>query len=127
MVSEELEERPSWRKPRLLQHLNAAINGNLWRITLNCFKPKNYYQRKDITPYLWPNGKILPRNKNYEPLPLVHGAPLRLRVEKQLGYKVVKWITLLNFWKPIKTWSKAREAKMKMINTLTYWLMLNCR
>ena len=48
----------SWRKPRFLQHLNAAINGNLWRITLNRFKPKNYYQKKDISPYFWPNGKI---------------------------------------------------------------------
>jgi hypothetical protein len=56
MVSKELEERPSWRKPRLLQHLNAAINGNLWRITLNRIKPKNYYHQKDISPSLWPNG-----------------------------------------------------------------------
>src|SRR5205807_2851776 len=29
---------------------------------------------------------------NDEPLPLVHGAPLRLRVETQLGYKMVKYL-----------------------------------
>jgi DMSO/TMAO reductase YedYZ molybdopterin-dependent catalytic subunit len=34
---------------------------------------------------------------NYEPLPLVHGAPLRLRVENQLGYKMVKWISSIEF------------------------------
>ena len=29
---------------------------------------------------------------NYEPLNEVHGAPLRLWVENQLGFKQVKWI-----------------------------------
>jgi len=29
---------------------------------------------------------------NGEPLPVVHGAPLRLRVENQLGYKMVKYL-----------------------------------
>ena len=211
----------SWRKPRLLQHLNAAINGNLWRITLNRFKPKNYYQKKDISPYFWPNGKIpsseqwrklaennfedyklkigglvkypvelslqelknlgmqqnitmhhciqgwsgiaewggLPISKivelvkphstattvvfysfgeglyggfyydtnsldnclkpqsilawemNYEPLPLVHGAPLRLRVENQLGYKMVKWISSIDFLETYKDQGKGQGGK----------------
>jgi DMSO/TMAO reductase YedYZ molybdopterin-dependent catalytic subunit len=30
---------------------------------------------------------------NGQPLPLGHGAPLRLRVERQLGYKMAKFIT----------------------------------
>ncbi len=34
---------------------------------------------------------------NYEPLPLINGAPLRLRVENQLGYKMVKWISSIEF------------------------------
>jgi len=29
------------------------------------------------------------------PLPVEHGAPLRLRVETQLGFKMVKWITAI--------------------------------
>ncbi|WP_419470084.1 molybdopterin-dependent oxidoreductase [Candidatus Kuenenia sp.] len=29
---------------------------------------------------------------NHGPLSVVYGAPLRLRVENQLGYKTVKWI-----------------------------------
>ena len=29
---------------------------------------------------------------NFAPLPVEHGAPLRLRVERQLGYKMAKYI-----------------------------------
>jgi DMSO/TMAO reductase YedYZ molybdopterin-dependent catalytic subunit len=29
---------------------------------------------------------------NAAPLPVAYGAPLRLRLENQLGYKMVKWI-----------------------------------
>jgi sulfoxide reductase catalytic subunit YedY len=34
---------------------------------------------------------------NHQPLPVAHGAPLRLRVENQLGYKMAKWIHRLEF------------------------------
>ena len=34
---------------------------------------------------------------NYEPLARLYGAPLRLRVENQLGYKMVKWIKAIEF------------------------------
>jgi DMSO/TMAO reductase YedYZ molybdopterin-dependent catalytic subunit len=34
---------------------------------------------------------------NFAPLDEVHGAPLRLRVENQLGFKMVKWITAIEF------------------------------
>jgi DMSO/TMAO reductase YedYZ molybdopterin-dependent catalytic subunit len=34
---------------------------------------------------------------NYEPLNEVHGAPLRLRVENQLGFKMVKWVRSIEF------------------------------
>jgi methionine sulfoxide reductase catalytic subunit len=35
-------------------------------------------------------------NGNGEPLNL-HGAPLRLRTETQLGYKMVKWLETIEF------------------------------
>ncbi|MEO5947393.1 MAG: cytochrome b/b6 domain-containing protein, partial [Chitinophagaceae bacterium] len=35
----------SWNKQRLLQSLQAVVNGTLWRITVNRFKPKAYYQK----------------------------------------------------------------------------------
>jgi DMSO/TMAO reductase YedYZ molybdopterin-dependent catalytic subunit len=34
---------------------------------------------------------------NREPLPDVYGTPVRLRVENQLGYKMVKWIQSIDF------------------------------
>jgi methionine sulfoxide reductase catalytic subunit len=36
---------------------------------------------------------ILAYEMNGEPLPVPHGAPLRLRVETQLGFKMTKWIS----------------------------------
>jgi sulfoxide reductase catalytic subunit YedY len=40
---------------------------------------------------------ILAYEMNDEPLPVPHGAPLRLRVEIQLGFKMVKWISSIEF------------------------------
>ncbi len=34
---------------------------------------------------------------NGRPLHRLHGAPLRLRVENQLGFKMVKWISAIEF------------------------------
>jgi DMSO/TMAO reductase YedYZ molybdopterin-dependent catalytic subunit/thiosulfate reductase cytochrome b subunit len=211
----------SWNKQRSLQFLEASINGRLWRMTVNRFKPQAYYRKKDITPYFWPNGKmpdstewrelaktqfkeytlrigglvenpvelsleelklmgkeenitmhhciqgwtgiaewggvsiqkivelvrplpavttivfysfgeglyggqyydthtldnclkpqsILAWEMNYEPLPLVHGAPIRLRVENQLGYKMVKWICSIEFVKSIEHVGKGFGGK----------------
>ena len=40
---------------------------------------------------------ILAYEMNYETLAQLYGAPLRLRVENQLGYKMVKWIKAIEF------------------------------
>jgi DMSO/TMAO reductase YedYZ molybdopterin-dependent catalytic subunit len=40
---------------------------------------------------------------NGEPLNDLHGAPLRLRVENQLGFKMVKWIQAIEFVETAKT------------------------
>ncbi len=40
---------------------------------------------------------ILAYEMNGEPLSVAHGAPLRLRVETQLGYKMVKWLKSIEF------------------------------
>ena len=40
---------------------------------------------------------ILALDMNGTPLPLEHGAPVRLRVETQLGFKMVKWIKAIEF------------------------------
>ena len=48
---------------------------------------------------------------NYESLPLVHGAPLRLRIENQLGYKMVKWISSIEFLQTHETIGKGFGGK----------------
>lgn len=40
---------------------------------------------------------ILAYEMNDEPLSVLHGAPLRLRVENELGFKMVKWIESIEF------------------------------
>jgi sulfoxide reductase catalytic subunit YedY len=40
---------------------------------------------------------LLAYELNFEPLGELHGAPLRLRVENQLGFKMVKWIRAIEF------------------------------
>lgn len=40
---------------------------------------------------------LLAYEMNGEPLPIKHGAPLRLRVENQVGFKMAKWIARIEF------------------------------
>lgn len=46
---------------------------------------------------------ILAYELNDEPLPLQHGAPLRLRVETKLGFKMVKFLRSIEFVEDIRT------------------------
>lgn len=55
-----------------------------------------YYDTQTIENAMKPEC-ILALDMNGKPLPEVYGAPLRLRVENQLGYKMVKWIERIEF------------------------------
>ncbi|MEO5815192.1 MAG: molybdopterin-dependent oxidoreductase [Gemmatimonadaceae bacterium] len=55
-----------------------------------------YYDTQRLEDVLKPEC-ILASHMNGERLSLVYGAPLRLRVENQLGYKMVKWIERIEF------------------------------
>lgn len=46
---------------------------------------------------------MLAYDLNGQPLPILHGAPLRLRVENQLGFKMVKWIESIEFVASVST------------------------
>ena len=46
---------------------------------------------------------LLAYEMNYKPLSQLHGAPLRLRVENQLGFKMVKWIQAIEFVGDVKS------------------------
>jgi DMSO/TMAO reductase YedYZ molybdopterin-dependent catalytic subunit len=53
-----------------------------------------YYESIDLVDAYHPQS-ILAYAMNDRPLPVAHGAPLRLRVERQLGYKQAKYIMRL--------------------------------
>ena len=55
-----------------------------------------YYDTQRLENVLKPEC-ILALEINGQPLPPVYGAPVRLRVENQLGYKMVKWIERIEF------------------------------
>ena len=56
----------------------------------------NYYESIDLIDAVHPQT-ILAYEMNGKPLPVANGAPLRLRVENQLGYKQAKYIKSLEF------------------------------
>lgn len=55
-----------------------------------------FYQSIDLYDATHPQT-ILAYEMNDQPLPIQHGAPLRLRVETQLGYKMAKYIQRIEF------------------------------
>ena len=55
------------------------------------FRGTNYYESIDLVDAFHPQT-ILAYGMNDGELPVGHGAPLRLRVERQLGYKQAKFV-----------------------------------
>jgi DMSO/TMAO reductase YedYZ molybdopterin-dependent catalytic subunit len=62
----------------------------------------NYYESIDLVDAVHPQT-ILAYELNDQPLPVENGAPLRLRIENQLGYKHAKYIRGLEFVASLKT------------------------
>ena len=61
-----------------------------------------YYDSLSIENAMNPQT-LLAYEMNYQPLNQLHGAPLRLRVENQLGFKMVKWIQAIEFVESVAT------------------------
>ena len=61
-----------------------------------------YYDSHPIETLRHPQS-LLAYEMNFEPLTEQHGTPLRLRVENQLGYKMVKWIRAIEFAASVKS------------------------
>ncbi len=55
-----------------------------------------YYDSHSLENLMHPHA-LLAYEMNGEPLGTLHGPPLRLRVENQLGFKMVKWIRAIEF------------------------------
>jgi methionine sulfoxide reductase catalytic subunit len=64
-----------------------------------------YYDSLSIENALHPHT-LLAYEMNDEPLEHQHGAPLRLRVENQLGFKMVKWIQAIEFVEDVRSINK---------------------
>lgn len=60
-----------------------------------------YYDSHTIQNIRHPES-LVAYEMNYKPLNEIHGAPLRLRVENQLGFKLVKWISAIEFIDTVK-------------------------
>jgi sulfoxide reductase catalytic subunit YedY len=61
-----------------------------------------YYDSHSIKNLMHPNS-LLVYEMNGKALGEVYGAPLRLRVENQLGFKMVKWIRAIEFVENLAT------------------------
>lgn len=55
-----------------------------------------FYEVLDLSLMHHPQA-LLAYEMNGEPLPIKHGAPLRLRLENQVGFKMCKWIERIEF------------------------------
>ena len=82
-----------------LSHLfkQVGLQPNARFVVFHCadqFDGTPYYESIDLADAFHPQT-MLAYAMNGEPLSIAHGAPLRLRVERQLGYKQAKYVTRL--------------------------------
>jgi DMSO/TMAO reductase YedYZ molybdopterin-dependent catalytic subunit len=85
-----------WSGPQLSQILDLAkvkpeANFAVFRCADN-LNGADYYESVDMIDALHPQT-IVAHLLNGEPLPIRNGAPLRMRIERQLGYKHAKYLT----------------------------------
>ncbi|MCB2079462.1 MAG: molybdopterin-dependent oxidoreductase [Novosphingobium sp.] len=84
-----------WQGPQLSRVLDlAGISPRARYVVFHCadrFGSTPYYESIDMIDALHPQT-ILAWRMNDAPLPDAHGAPVRLRVERQLGYKHAKFV-----------------------------------
>ena len=90
-----------WKGARLSALLEAAhLKPNARYIVFHCADPMEddgtspYYESIDLEDAFHPQT-ILAYELNDKPLPIENGAPLRVRLERQLGYKMAKYIMRL--------------------------------
>jgi sulfoxide reductase catalytic subunit YedY len=60
------------------------------------------YYDSHIIENLWHPQALLAFDMNFKSLTIPHGAPLRLRAENELGFKMVKWIQAIEFVENVK-------------------------
>lgn len=84
-----------WTGPQLAHLLDAAkVKPEAKFIVFRCadtYKGHDYYESIDMVDAYHPQT-IIAHSLNGEPLPEKNGAPLRMRIERQLGYKQAKYV-----------------------------------
>ena len=87
-----------WTGPQLAALLAmAGVQEAAKFIVFRCaddFRGVPYYESCDLDDAMHPQT-IVAHALNGEPLPVKNGAPLRLRIERQLGYKHAKFLTAI--------------------------------
>ncbi len=90
-----------WKGVRLSALLEAAhLKPNARYVVFHCADPMEedgsspYYESIDMEDAFHPQT-ILAYELNGKPVPIANGAPLRLRLERQLGYKMAKYVMRL--------------------------------
>ena len=87
-----------WTGPQLAGILDAAgVQGSARFIVFRCADTLNggdYYESVDMIDAYHPQT-IIAHRLNGQPLEVKNGAPLRMRIERQLGYKHAKYLTAI--------------------------------
>lgn len=87
-----------WTGPQLSVLLDAAkLRPEARFIVFRCADNLNgadYYESVDLIDAYHPQT-IVAHRLNGEPIPIRNGAPLRMRIERQLGYKHAKYLTAI--------------------------------
>ena len=87
-----------WAGPQLSTLLDAArLKPEAKYIVFRCadnLNGQDYYESVDLIDAYHPQT-IVAHLLNGEPLPIRNGAPLRMRIERQLGYKHAKYLTAI--------------------------------
>lgn len=87
-----------WTGPQLSLLLDAAVLLSQAKfIVFRCadnLNGQDYYESIDLVDAYHPQT-IVAHSLNGEPLPIRNGAPLRMRIERQLGYKHAKYLTAI--------------------------------
>ena len=103
-----------WKGVRLSALLEAVhLKPNARFVVFYCADPMEedgsslYYESIDLEDAFHPQT-ILAYELNSKPLPIPNGAPLRLRLERQLGYKMAKYVMRLEI---VEDFSKIAGGK----------------
>jgi DMSO/TMAO reductase YedYZ molybdopterin-dependent catalytic subunit len=84
-----------WTGPRLSTLLDMArVKPEARYVVFRCadiLSGSPYYESIDLVDAFHPQT-IVAHRLNGEPLPVTNGAPLRMRIERQLGYKLAKYV-----------------------------------